>query len=135
MNHVLRVDVHQCLTDLFYVACSDPLCEPTLWLLLHFFIKLAFRCVLENQIDALFIVKKSVELQDIRMSQVALNFNLSLELVSDVCMQQLVLLHHLESHYEARVLFTCNENVAELTAAKLPTELKITQLPLLGFND
>lgn len=106
-----------------------------MWLLLHFFIKLAFRRVLENQIDALFIVKKPVELQDIWMSQVALNFNLSLELVSDVCMQQLVLLHHLESHYEARLLLTCKENVAELTAAKLPTELEITQLPLLGFND
>lgn len=64
----------------------------------------------------------------------ALDLDFTLEQVGDVRLDQLILLEHFQSDDETRLFFTGDEYVAELATTELPTKLKITQLPLLGFK-
>ena len=52
-------------------------------------------CILENQVDARFVVEVRVQPKNVWMSQVALVLNLATELVLDVTLLQLALEQHL----------------------------------------
>lgn len=56
-------------------------------LALQFLIQFAARCILENQIDPVVIVKVAKHAQDIRVPQVRLDLNLAPELMLDAIFQ------------------------------------------------
>jgi len=63
------------------------------------------------------IGKEAVHLQNVLMvSQMAVDFDLSSELLLDSRFNQLLFVQYFECHYELGLLFTCQVDVAKLAA-------------------
>ena len=86
------------------------------------FVQLAFGSILNDQEDSLTIVEMAVEFQDIRVTEIALDFDLPSRLLLDLSLLKLALVQDLEGADKARDSFTSKID---------PSKLPLTQ----GFPD
>ena len=84
MDDVLRVDILHSLADLVNVVSCLGLRVLSIRLSLQFFVKLTLRAVLQNQVDLVFVVEEAIELDYILVAKMAVDLDLSPQLVSDV---------------------------------------------------
>lgn len=81
---------------------------------MHLFVQLSLWCVLQNQEDPFGIVEEAVELENVLMPQMALDLDLSLQLMGNLRPDKLIFLHHLDCNNEARLLLTSKVHVTKL---------------------
>lgn len=87
MYDIFRVQVFQSFAHLTDVICCYWFSIPRIWLLLEVLVELATRGVLEYQINLLLVPEETIHAQDVVMTEVGLNLNLSPQLVFDVGFQ------------------------------------------------
>ena len=87
MNNVLRVDVSERLADLEDVARGLDFVIPALRLAFKVFVELTLGTILQDQVYPVIVVEEAVQLNHILVPQVALNFDLSAQLVRYVTLE------------------------------------------------
>lgn len=84
MDNVLRVNILERLADLVNVPCGFFLGVVLIGLFLQVLVELALRTVLQDHINLVIIVEEAIELHDVLVVQVAVNFDFPAQLVSHV---------------------------------------------------
>ena len=94
VDYVLRVDVLQGLDHLPDVVCCLDLGVAALCP--QIFVELTLRAILQDQVNLVVIEEEAVELNNVRVAQVALDLNLPPKLVLNATLQQLLLVEHFQ---------------------------------------
>jgi len=97
-------------------------------------VDLTTRGELEDEVDLLVVVEESVELADVLVAEVALNFDLSAELQLYIVLQDLFLVEDLQSHYELGVLLSGEVDMTKLASAHRLPNFEVVDRPLLGVE-
>ena len=127
VNDVLPVKIPQRAGHLRNVDSRLPLWEAALPP--KVLVQLALSGELENEEYPLAVVEVSVQLEDVWMSEVALDLNLATHLLLDaVACLKLVLVQHLEGADEARVAFSGEVHAAELALAEGASNVEHAQV-------
>ena len=75
-------------------------------------------------------MEEAVKLEHILVTQVTLNLYLSPQLMRDLGLLQLPLVHHFDRNNEFTLLLSSEVDVAELSAAKRLLDIKVFDVPL-----
>ena len=133
VDDVLAVQVAQRRRHLRDVLRGLPLGEPAL--APQVLVQLALAGELEDQKDALAVVKVPVQLEDVGVPQVALDLDLAPHLLLDARpLLQLRLVEHLERADEARAAVPRQIHAPELALAERPANLEHAEVELLGHE-
>ena len=85
--------------------------------------------VLDDEVDSLGVVEIAVKTEDVLVSQVALDLNLSAQLLFDLVLLQLALEQDLQSNDIAAPLFSREVDTAKLALAECATDVEILESP------
>ena len=116
MDDVLLVDVLERLDHLPDVVRSFLL--RVLLLCFQVFVEFTLGAVLENQVDLIFVEEEAVELNNVRVSQMTLDLDLSPQLVLNAAFEKLLLEEHFEGDDVLAALLTGEVHVAKLATAE-----------------
>lgn len=123
------MQVFQSRAQLFDIISSSLLNVSPLRLFLEILIQFATRCIFKNQVDLLVIPEESVHSQDVLMSEMRLNLDLSSQLMLHIALHQLLLVEHFERNNKLGLLFSCQVDMAKLSSAKRLPNFKIIDSP------
>lgn len=113
-------------------ASSDLLLEPPIRKLIHQLVQFSPPCILEHQKDPPFVVKVAVQAQDVRMSKIHLDLDLSAQLLFHLVLHQFALVHALERDDVAFVgpaSGAHHVDTAELALAERTAHFKVVHGP------
>lgn len=130
VNDVLPVQITQGRRHLGNVLGRLPLGEAVFFA--QVFIELSLAGKLEDQKDALAIVKVAKELENVGMAQVGLDLNLAAHLLLYAAVLNLALVQHLQGADEARRALAGKVYSTKLTLSQWSSDLKHAQMPLPG---
>lgn len=131
MDNVLAVEVAQRRSHLRNVLRGLPLGEPVL--AAQVLVQLALAGELEDQKDALAVVEVAVQLEDVGVSQVALDLNLAANLLLNAgALLEFGFVEDLERADEAAAALAREVDAAEFAFAERPANLEHAEVELLG---
>lgn len=132
VDNVLRVDVLESLDHLpDVVRC---LLLRVALLRAEVLVELPFWAVLEDEVDLVLVEEEAVELDDVGVAQMALDLDLSSQLVLDSSLQKLLLEEHLKRHYVLATLLPRQVDMAKLATTKGFADLEIVNSPLRAIE-
>lgn len=135
MAYFFRVAILKRIGHLVNVFGRLLLIKMAVGLLLQSLVHLSSWRKLQDQVYTRIVIEVAEHPQDMGMSQVALDLDLTAKLVFNVGFLQLGLEQHLESNDELGSLLTGQVNVAELALAERPADFEVAQLPaVLGVT-
>lgn len=129
VDHIARMDVLESLNDLIDVVRGLFFCVVTVGLSLHLPVELTLRAILEDKVNLLLVVEEAVKLEDVFVSQMALNFDLAPQLVGDVRLLELTLEEYFERDDELAAFFASQVDMAEFPTSESLSDLKIIDRP------
>lgn len=129
VDNVLAVQITQGRRHLGNVLGSLPFREAVLPA--QVLVQFPLAGELENQKHALIVVEVAKHLQDIGMTEVALNLNLAADLALDASALQLVLVQHLERADEAARALPSKVHAPEFALAQRTADFEHSQVELL----
>ena len=103
-------------------------------LLLQIFVEFTPGSILKDQIDFFIIPKKAIHPQNISVSQMRLYLNFSPQLVFHIRFQQLLLVQHLQCHYELRFLLSRQVDMSKLSPSEWFSNFKVIDGPFFTFK-
>lgn len=129
MDDMLSMEIPKSRCHLGNVVSGLPLWEPVL--ATKMLVQLALSGKLENQKDALAVMEVAIQLEDVGVPQIALNLNLSSNLLLHTTMLQLVLVKDLQSTNKTSGPLTCEVHASELSLSEWSTDLEHAKVELL----
>jgi len=133
MNHLLTVTVGESVGHLTDVTSRQGLLEPPLGLLLQALVELALGGELQDEVDPALVVEISEEAEDVRVSQVGLDFNFSPQLVLHLSLLELGLEEDLQGHNVLTGLLPGEVDVTKFTLSQRTTDVEVLQFPAVLF--
>jgi hypothetical protein len=134
VNNVFRMKILQGMTQLSDVIRSSIFSVPLIRLFLEILIELTTRSIFKDQIDLFIVPEETVHSQNIVMSQMALYFYLSSQLMFYIRLHKLFLVKHFESNNEFRLLLSCKINMTKLSSSERFSNFKIINSPLFWLK-
>ena len=129
MDDVLGVEVGKRVGHLVDVYGAAPLREGTV--LCELLVELALAGKFEHEKDALFVVEITVEAEDVRVSQVLLDFDLTTDLLFHSGLDDLGLVETLESEDIFWLNLGANHvDTAKFAFAQRSANVKVSKMPL-----
>ena len=126
------VTVGQRLGHLFDVLASSWLVKFLSLRLLKTFVHLPTGSILKDQVDFCLVVKVSKETQNVRMSQMGLDLDLSPELVLHLRFDQLRFEEDFQCNNIFALLLSCQIHVSELPLTQRSADVKVFQCPFIS---
>ena len=126
MDNIVLMQVLKPLADLF-----DYFSDHILWQPLHDFEQVedfASWRVLQNQVDWLVIPEVAIEFEHIFVTQSGLDNDLSFDLLFEVVLLELFLVHFLQSYQKIAGFVFCRVDVPEFSPPHVPHYLEVTDL-------
>jgi len=129
MDHVFGVHVDEAVYDLRNVIG----CLRLRVALLHLQVveQLTFDCILQNQVDSVFIIEEPVHSQDVWVVQMRLDLHFALKLLDEIILEQLLFVQYLDCTNELGPLLACQIDLAKLATTQRQRELEIIYAPVL----
>jgi hypothetical protein len=122
VHDVFLVKVFECSSHLRNVLRSFPLWEAVL--LSEVLVQLPLACILEDQENALRVVKVSIEAENVWVSQMTLDLDLSSHLFLHLSLLDLVLVEDFQSANESGGALPCEIDTTELSLTKRLSDLE-----------
>lgn len=129
VHDMLLVEIFERGCHLSNVVRSLPFREPVF--LSKVLVQFTPASEFQDQKDSLAVVEVAVKSQDVRMTEVALNFDFTSDLFLHAALLQLRFVQDLERAYETRRALLCQVNPAELSLSQGLSNLKHSEMELL----